>query len=176
MTLARVTLILGGTSSGKSLYGETLVEGTALKRLYVATGSSGDAEMAARIARHKARRGKNWRCIEEPLELGKTLQLASRADTAILADCLTLWLSNLMAAMRNITAETDELLTILPKLKGPLVLVSNEVGLGIVPENALAREFRDHQGRLNQKIAKAADRVIFMTAGLPMILKPVTSD
>ncbi len=112
-----------------------------------------------------------WTTLEEQFALAASLAKHTQADRPVLVDCLTLWLSNLMADRRDIAVETDALVAVLPSLRGPVVFVSNEVGLGIVPDNALAREFRDHAGRLNQALAAAADRVVFVAAGLPLILK-----
>ena len=169
--VALVTLVLGGARSGKSRYAERLVEDQAGEPVYIATGSAGDGEMADRIARHRARRGTRWRTVEVPLALTTALVDAARPDRGVLVDCLTLWLANLMAAERDVAAECARLRAALPALNGPVVLVANEVGLGIVPDNALARAFRDHAGRLNQDIAATADRVVFVAAGLPMVLK-----
>lgn len=174
--LPRVTLVLGGARSGKSRYAESLVEaaidrGAYARATYLATAESGDAEMAARIEEHRRRRGRRWRTVEEPLELAGTLALQADPVRPVLVDCLTLWLSNLMHAGSDPVAETAALAATLQDLAGPVVLVSNEVGLGIVPDNALAREFRDHAGRLNQAVAEMADRVLFVAAGLPMTLK-----
>lgn len=167
-----LTLVLGGARSGKSAHAESLIEATApAVAVYLATGQAFDAEMAERIARHQARRGGRWRTVEEPLDLVGALRRQAATDRAVLVDCLTLWLSNLMLAERNMDAECDGLLAELPRSAGSLVLVSNEVGLGVVPDNALARAFRDHAGMLNQRIAAVADRVIFVAAGLPMVLK-----
>lgn len=139
--------------------------------VYLATAQALDAEMAARIARHRAERGRDWTTIEEPLELAAALERGARAGQPILVDCLTLWLSNLMGAGRGVEAEIARLLAALKVLPAPVVFVSNEVGLGIVPDNALARAFRDEAGRLNQAVAAAADRVVFLVAGLPLALK-----
>ncbi len=166
--LPPVTLILGGARSGKSRQAEQLVA-AAGTGLYVATAEAGDAEMAARIAQHRARRGAGWTTVEAPLDLAGCLAGPLDAD-AVLVDCLTLWLSNLMAAARDVTRETERLLGALPAAR-PVVFVSNEVGLGIVPENALARAFRDHAGRLHQQLAARADRVLLMVAGLPLTVK-----
>jgi adenosylcobinamide kinase/adenosylcobinamide-phosphate guanylyltransferase len=160
-----ITLVLGGARSGKSAYAESLFSGEAA---YIATAEIGDAEMGERIATHQARRGKLWTTFEAPLDLAKVM-LAQ--EKPMLVDCLTLWLSNLMLAERDIGAESEALLAALPKLAAPAVFVSNEVGLGIVPDNALARSFRDQAGLLNQRIAKAANRVVFVAAGLPLVLK-----
>lgn len=171
MTLPRLTLVLGGTRSGKSAYAEGLFAGEAAP-LYVATGMAFDDEMRARIALHRDRRGAHWNTTEAPLELTECLSRLARRDQAILVDCLTLWLGNLMVAERDVASACDALLAILPDLPGALVLVSSEVGLGIVPENRMARQFRDHAGLLHQRIAATADRVVFVAAGLPIQLKP----
>jgi adenosylcobinamide kinase / adenosylcobinamide-phosphate guanylyltransferase len=169
--LPRVTLVVGGARSGKSRYGEALVEKAATHALYLATAEVRDEEMAERIRRHRARRGARWTTVEEPRALADRLSTEARADRPILVDCLTLWLANLMEAGRDIDQEARALMAVLPALAGPVVFIANEVGLGIVPENALARAFRDHAGRLNQTIAAGADRVVFIAAGLPLILK-----
>ncbi len=172
--LQGITLVLGGARAGKSAYAEALVLGT-LKpgqtALYVATAEVGDAEMAERIAAHRARRGTSWQTQEAPLALSEVLRRDSRADRPILVDCLTLWLSNLLGAGYDVIRETDRLVAALRQIAGPVVLVSNEVGLGIVPDNALARAFRDHAGRLHQAVAAVSDRVVFVAAGLPLTLK-----
>jgi adenosylcobinamide kinase/adenosylcobinamide-phosphate guanylyltransferase len=166
-----VTLVLGGARSGKSAYAESLIQDHARQATYLATATAGDAEMAERIRLHRARRGPVWTTIEEPLDLCARLRETARPERPILIDCLTLWLSNLQYHERDIEAETRALAALLPGLAGPVVLVANEVGLGIVPDNALARRFRDHAGRLNQAVAAAADTVIFIAAGLPLFLK-----
>jgi adenosylcobinamide kinase/adenosylcobinamide-phosphate guanylyltransferase len=173
-SLQGITFVLGGARAGKSAYAETLVL-NALKpgqtALYVATAEPGDTEMADRIAVHKARRGVRWQTEEAPLALPEVLRNGSRPDRPILVDCLTLWLSNLLGAGHDIARESDRLVATLRQLAGPVVLVSNEVGLGIVPDNALARAFRDHAGRLHQAVGAVADRVVFVAAGLPLVLK-----
>ena len=135
------------------------------------TARAEDAEMAARIAEHQARRGTTWRTVEAPLDLTAALARECRPGEAVLVDCLTLWLSNLMAADLEVEAAVQALLDVLPSRQAPVAIVSNEVGLGIVPMNDLARVFRDHQGRLNQRVAAVADSVVFMAAGLPLALK-----
>jgi adenosylcobinamide kinase/adenosylcobinamide-phosphate guanylyltransferase len=167
-------LVLGGARSGKSRHAEALVESQPGLCVYLATAQAGDAEMTARIADHRARRGARWTTVEEPLDLVGALGEACGPDRAVLADCLTLWLSNLMGAERDVAAECERLLAALPGLAGPVVFVSNEVGQGVVPDNALARAFIDHAGRLHQDLAAAAQRVVFMTAGLPQELKSVS--
>ena len=169
-----VTLVLGGTRSGKSRHAEMLVESQPGPCIYLATAQAGDAEMAARIADHRARRGLRWTTVEEPLDLAAALGQACSPDSAVLVDCLTLWLSNLLGAERDVAAECEGLLAALPGLARPVVFVSNEVGQGVVPDNALARAFVDHAGRLHQDLAAAAQRVVFMTAGLPQELKSVS--
>jgi adenosylcobinamide kinase/adenosylcobinamide-phosphate guanylyltransferase len=166
----RLTLVLGGARSGKSSHAEALVMALPPPWLYVATGQAHDDEMTARIAAHRARRGPDWRTIEAPRDLAGVLAGAP-GHSAMLVDCLTLWLSNLMLADADIDAETDRLDDALAQAQVPVVLVSNEVGLGIVPDNALARRFRDVQGRLNQRVAARADRVVLMVAGLPLVVK-----
>ena len=166
----QVTLVLGGARSGKSRHAEGLVAGFAPPWLYVATAEAGDGEMAARIAAHRARRGVDWRTIEAPRDVAGVIAGAP-AGAAVLVDCLTLWLSNLMLADADIAAETDRLIGALADARRPVVMVSNEVGLGIVPDHPLGRKFRDLQGVLNQRMAARADRVVLVVAGLPLALK-----
>jgi adenosylcobinamide kinase/adenosylcobinamide-phosphate guanylyltransferase len=170
-SLAGVTLVLGGARSGKSRFAENLLAAHPGARVYLATAEAGDTEMAERIRRHRERRGAGWSTLEVPIELAPALETAALDGSAVLVDCLTLWLSNLMAAGRDVAGEGDRLVATLLRLRGPAVLVSNEVGLGIVPDNALARAFRDHAGLLHQAVAKAADRVYFIAASLPLLLK-----
>ena len=167
----RVTLVLGGARSGKSSFAEEMAISLDREMFYIATAQPGDEEMAARIAEHQARRGAHWQTVEAPLDLPAALSTTAGPGRVALVDCLTLWLSNLMAVERDLSAETQALLATLGRPAGPVILVSNEVGLGIVPMNALARAFRDHQGRLNQQVAALADRVVLMAAGLPLTLK-----
>jgi adenosylcobinamide kinase / adenosylcobinamide-phosphate guanylyltransferase len=171
---ARLTLVLGGARSGKSRYAESLITALPPPWVYVATALARDAEMAERIALHRARREGAWQTVEVPHDLAGALPaLASGAP--ILVDCLTLWLSNRMLAEdamgADMDAEIDRLELALDRRTGPAVLVSNEVGSGIVPDNELARRFRDLQGRLNQRLAVRADRVVLMVAGLPLVVK-----
>ena len=166
-----VTLVLGGARSGKSRFAEGLTAATPGPWVYLATGEAGDAEMAARIRHHRERRGEGWITIEETLDLPGALPRAAGEGGTILVDCLTLWVSNLIAASRDVTAETQRLIAALPQISSPIVFVANEVGLGIVPDNALARRFRDEAGLLNQAIAQICPRVVFMAAGLPMVMK-----
>jgi adenosylcobinamide kinase / adenosylcobinamide-phosphate guanylyltransferase len=169
--LPPLTLVLGGARSGKSAYAERLIEEAAVHAIYVATGEPLDEEMRARIAWHKARRGPRWTTVEEPLALAAALVREFRHGRPMLVDCLTLWLSNLMVAERDIAGEIERFAAVLPGIGAPVVLVANEVGSGIVPENAMARAFRDHAGRLNQEMAALADRVVLVVAGLPLVLK-----
>ena len=166
--MARLTLILGGARSGKSSRAIALCPPP---RVFVATAEALDAEMAERIARHRADREGDWRVTEAPLDLAGALAGAAAPGTAVLVDCLTLWLSNLIHAERDPEAGTEALLAAIPGLPGEIVMVSNEVGMGIAPATALGRAFRDVQGRANQRVAAAADRVEFVIAGLPMVLK-----
>jgi adenosylcobinamide kinase/adenosylcobinamide-phosphate guanylyltransferase len=164
-----LTLVLGGARSGKSRYAEACVTRQPAPWTYVATAEPLDEEMRQRIAHHRARRGAGWSAIEAPLALAEAIE---GPKGPVLVDCLTLWLSNLMHAGKEIAREEARLLAVLKDAPSPIVLVSNEVGLGIVPDNRLARDFRDAQGWLNQRIAEIADRVVFVAAGLPLILKP----
>ncbi len=164
-------LVLGGRRSGKSQFAENLVHKSGLSPVYIATGQAFDDEMTNRIAVHKNRRGADWLTIEEPVNIVDCLIKADQPDRIILVDCLTLWLNNLLAKQKNIQVETESLLNCLVKLSTPVILVSNELGLGIIPDNALAREFGDLQGVLNQALATACDEVSFIVAGLPITLK-----
>lgn len=174
--LPPVTLVLGGARSGKSTHAERLVAGTlhgATPRpaVYIATAEAGDVEMATRIMAHRARRGVGWTTIEEPLKLSEALEKAGLHELPVLVDCLTLWLSNLIHAGDDVDEATDDLVRSLDGHNQPVVFVSNELGLGLVPETPLGRSFRDAMGRLNMRIAERADRVIFMAAGLPLVMK-----
>ncbi len=164
-------LILGGARSGKTTYALQACEATKLECIYIATATADDAEMEARIAYHKKERGEHWQLIEEPIALSRVLMKESREGRVILVDCLTLWLSNLLCSGRDCTAMSAALVQTVKGCSGSIIFVSNEVGLGIVPDNALAREFRDAQGRLNQKLATICDNVTFIAAGLPLKLK-----
>ncbi len=168
-SVAKLSLVLGGARSGKSRYAENLIAALPPPWTYVATAEAGDAEMAARIAAHRARRGSSWRTIEAPRDLAAALK--SCQTMPVLIDCLTLWLSNLMLAEADIDAEVAQLEDAVKAVAAPVVLVANEVGSGIVPDHALGRRFRDLQGLLNQRIAARADRVVLVVAGLPLAVK-----
>ena len=174
MAALATTLVLGGARSGKSTFAERLLRDSGLPCTFIATATAGDEEMRERIARHRAERDKSWRTIEEPLALAEVLARESAAECAILVDCLTLWLSNMMHADCNVETETESLLAAIGGTRSLLVLVSNEVGLGIVPDTPLGRRFRDAQGRLNQKVAAAVPNVVLLAAGLPLWLKRAT--
>lgn len=180
-----IELILGGARSGKSVLAEQRAAQSGFAVTYIATGEAGDDEMAARIAHHQGRRPPQWGLIEEPVHLAAALQVHAAAGRCLLVDCLTLWLSNLLfrgQAARQAEAgepincallreETQSLLDSLPQLPGRVILVSNEVGLGIIPLGAITRLYADEAGRLNQRLAQVCDRVTFVAAGLPLELK-----
>lgn len=170
-----VTLVLGGARSGKSALAERLTLSIAQGApLYIATAQAWDDEMRDRIALHRAQRdGQGWQTLEVPLDLATAL--SDIKDQAVLVDCLTLWLTNHLLAEHDLAAETAALLSALAGRAAPTILVSNEVGLGIVPDNALARRFRDEAGRLNQRVAALAETVVFTAAGLPLVLKGALS-
>ena len=168
---AGVTLVLGGARSGKSVFGERLVLDSGLEPVYVATAQAWDDEMRQRIGTHKARRGAEWVSVEEADDLDSVLKREARPGRAVLVDCLTVWITNLMMAEADVAARSRRLCDTLAGIESPVVLVSNEVGLGIVPENAMARAFRDHAGRLHQDIAALAATVYFVAAGLPLKMK-----
>lgn len=167
-----IMLVLGGARSGKSRYAEAAARAVSRQRIYLATAQAFDDEMRARIARHRADRAEHgWQTIEEPIDLPGALQRLTGKQVVVLVDCLTLWLSNLMLASHDIAAAERALLFSLDACDGSVILVSNEVGMGLVPETELGRCFRDAQGRLNQSVATLSDRVIFVAAGLPLVLK-----
>lgn len=168
--MTRILLVTGGARSGKSRLAEARTLALGAPATYIATAEAHDAEMAARIAAHRARRGPEWRDIAAPLALAEALDHSDGRQPR-LVDCLTLWLSNLMLGGHDISAASEALLASLARQKAPVVLVTNEVGLGIVPENALARAFRDAAGTLNQAVAAAADEVVLVACGLPLTLK-----
>lgn len=180
-------LILGGARSGKSLLAEQRAQDSGLAVVYLATAQALDGEMARRVAHHRERRPAAWGCVEENLQLAAKLREISAPDTCVLVDCLTLWLSNLLFAGRAAAqaeageaidcplfrSEIDALLTTLPTLPGRVILVSNEVGWGIVPMHPVSRLFADEQGRLNQRVAAICEQVTLVAAGLPLSLKSV---
>lgn len=161
-------LILGGARSGKSRFAESLALG---EKHYIATAQAFDGEMTERIAAHKSRRGAGWVTHEQPLELPQLLAEIDAPGRFILVDCLTLWLSNLMLAERDWQGPVSELCDVLKACKARVILVSNEVGMGLVPDTPLGRRFRDAQGIANQQVAQAVDQVVFVAAGLPLALK-----
>jgi adenosylcobinamide kinase/adenosylcobinamide-phosphate guanylyltransferase len=165
-------LVLGGQRSGKSVFAETLIAKSGKLRVYIATAARRDGEMADRIALHRIRRGADWTTIEEPLELPAVLGKVAEESTAVLIDCLTLWLSNLFEAKRDIEKEMAALVAVLDARNAPVILVSGEVGLGVIPANELARAYADALGTLNQRVAAAVGRVVFMAAGQPVLVKP----
>ena len=171
LALPHLTFVLGGARSGKSRYAEGLVTDCTPPWVYIATAEAHDGEMSAKIAAHRNRRDSRWRTVEAPLDLPAAITALGSDGQAVLVDCLTLWLSNVMLAGRDLIAEQQRLITALSEASGPLVVVSNEVGFGIVPDNALARQFRDAQGRANMQVAAVADRAVLIAAGLPLILK-----
>ena len=173
--MSKVIMVTGGTRSGKSRFAERLAESFEPMRGYLATGQPGDAEMAERIARHRGRRGSEWQAVEEPLELTRAVVRMDGRCTVLLVDCITLWLSNLLfhceggaaEALLRVAGFTDRF----EALKTPLIIVTNEVGMGIVPEHPLARSFRDLAGEANEMIAARADEVYVTISGLPLKLK-----
>lgn len=166
-----LTLVLGGARSGKSTYAEALVTALPPPWVYIATAEAHDEEMQQRIDLHQQRRGEGWRTEAAPVDLIGALRRPDVAGRPVLIDCLTLWVSNLMHADLDLPHAVNELEIALAARQAPVVLVSNEVGLGIVPDNALARRFRDEAGRLNQRMAKLASRVVLVVAGLPLTVK-----
>jgi adenosylcobinamide kinase/adenosylcobinamide-phosphate guanylyltransferase len=172
--IKKIYFITGGARSGKSAFAERLANGMTGKRAYIATAQALDPEMAARIQHHRERRGNEWDTYEEPLAIGDLLVKLNERYQIVLLDCLTLWLSNVMAHTNGddaVNSRSDVLVAAIKSFDGSSIIVSNEVGLGIVPDNPLARRFRDFAGMLNQKMAHAADEVYFTAAGIPMKIK-----
>ena len=163
-------LILGGARSGKSDRALSLAHQFD-QRVFIATAEAHDEEMAERIARHRIERGDDWVTVEAPRDLAGAIRDHAASEAVLLIDCLTLWLSNIMLAEMNMEAETEALMLALGAAPGRVVMVSNEVGMGLVPETPLGRRFRDAQGRLNRRVAAMCDRVEFVAAGLPLVLK-----
>jgi adenosylcobinamide kinase/adenosylcobinamide-phosphate guanylyltransferase len=172
MTLHRRILVLGGARSGKSRYAQGLAESVPLAKIFLATAQAGDREMSERIAKHRQDRDESWTTREEPLALPEALHREAGAGRIVLVDCLTLWLSNLMLAQRDVGEAIPSLASAIERASGPVILVSNEVGQGIVPATPLGRAFRDAQGRLNQAMAGCCDAVVLVTAGCPRLIKP----
>lgn len=172
-----VHLILGGARSGKSAYAEQLASASELAVIYIATAQIYDDEFVKRVAHHQARRPKNWQIIEAPFNLATTLNTYAKENACVIVDCLTLWLAQCICpdcqspASVSWEKERTALLEVLPTLKGAVILVSNEVGMGIVPLGEINRQFQDEQGRINQAVAKLADEVSFVAAGIPLQLK-----
>lgn len=170
MPLPNLTLVLGGAASGKSAFAESLVLQSGNAPVYLATAQIFDAEMADKVARHRDMRGTGWTTIEEPLDLAPALAQITQRQT-VLIDCATLWLTNVVLGEHDINQHTEALLSAISACNGPVVVVSNEVGQGIVPDNALSRKFRNAQGGLNQRLGAEADLVVAVMAGLPLVLK-----
>ncbi|MGO9135696.1 MAG: bifunctional adenosylcobinamide kinase/adenosylcobinamide-phosphate guanylyltransferase [Methylovirgula sp.] len=170
--LVHSLLILGGARSGKSSYAQKLAEESGKAPTLIATAWAGDAEMTERIAKHRSDRGDHWQLVEEQIHLVEVLRRDSAADRVIVVDCLTLWLTNLLLGSQDVDAHGTALADCIAELAGPVIFVSNEIGLGIVPDSELGRAFRDAQGKINQKLATACEAVLFMAAGLPLQLKP----
>lgn len=168
--LPKLSFILGGAASGKSAYAESLFEAHDGARTYLATAQSFDSEMENKISRHKLMRGEGWETVERPIDIAPVFSKPA-IGSAILFDCATLWLSNILLAELNLAKAQEELFLALKSCPAPVVIVSNEVGAGIVPADAISREFRDAQGRLNQAIAARADYAALVVAGLPITLK-----
>lgn len=168
--LDKLTLVLGGAGSGKSLWAEDLVKRGASSRIYLATARAWDDEMRAKVDQHRAQRGPDWTTIEAPLNVSQALASAG-PDQAVLLDCATMWLSNHLLDGSDLDAAESEFFAALKACQAPVVVVSNEVGMSVVPENALARRFQNAQGALNQKLAAQADLVVAVMAGLPLALK-----
>ncbi|WP_299294099.1 bifunctional adenosylcobinamide kinase/adenosylcobinamide-phosphate guanylyltransferase [uncultured Tateyamaria sp.] len=170
--LSGLTFVLGGAASGKSKYAETVIENSGLGKIYVATARIWDEEIQAKVDLHQARRGADWTCLDAPIDVAGALGSTS-AKQATLLDCATMWLTNVMLDNHDLAAEQDRFLTALARSKGPVVVVSNEVGQGIVPDTPLGRAFREAQGRLNIALAAQADCVVHVVAGLPQVIKGV---
>ena len=171
ITQSNVHLILGGARSGKSGYGESMAKQTDLDVIYVATAQAHDQEMSERIAQHQLDRPKHWLTIEEPLALADVIQAHSKSNSVVLVDCLTLWLMNVMHHELDLAEQVNALLATLEQAPGLVILVSNEISMGVVPMGELSRRYVDNLGRLHQQIAKHAQQVTLMVAGIPMAVK-----
>ena len=171
------TFILGGARSGKSRYALEFGAGLSEDRVFVATAQGFDEGMRERISRHRADRDESWRTVEEHVEISDVIRNELREGRVVVLDCLTLWLNNLMLFERDVEADVDRLVSLLEEgVEGELILVSNEIGLGLVPDTELGRKFRDVHGRMNQQVAAVCDRVMFMVAGLPLLVKGTYMD
>ena len=168
----RIRFVLGGARSGKSAYAESLALKSGGDLVYIATAEIFDEEMEARIDLHRQRRGPEWKLVEAPVDLPQAIRASDGDNTVILVDCLSVWTTNLLIHEQDIGQSRDALLETLRDCRGSLVLVASETGLGIVPDNALSRRFRDANGLLNQAVAAVADEVFFMTAGIALRVKP----
>lgn len=169
-SLPALILVTGGAKSGKSRFAEKIATGSGRPRIYIATAQVWDAEMQTKIDAHRDDRGEGWHTIEAPRDVGAALSQVP-ADAVVLLDCATMWLTNCMLAETDLDAEVDAFFSALATCRAPVVVVTNELGWSIVPDNALARRFRDAQGRLNQQLAARAGSVIAVIAGLPLVLK-----
>jgi adenosylcobinamide kinase / adenosylcobinamide-phosphate guanylyltransferase len=169
--MTRSLLVLGGARSGKSRYGQQRAEALPGRHLFIATAEAWDDEMRERVAQHRADRSALWETLESPLELTDAIDAQRGENAVVLVDCLTLWATNLLLGKRDIDAATANLCSAIARFEGRIILVANEVGLGIVPENALARRFRDVAGQINQAVARTVDEVVFVAAGLPLKMK-----
>lgn len=166
------TFILGGARSGKSGFALELGESLSEDRVFVATAVGFDEGMRERIGRHREDRDASWRTVEEAVEVWDVIERECREGRVVVLDCLTLWLNNLMLEERDVEADVERLVSVLESgVEGELILVSNEIGLGLVPDTELGRDFRDAHGRMNQRVASVCDRVLFMIAGLPVVVK-----
>jgi adenosylcobinamide kinase/adenosylcobinamide-phosphate guanylyltransferase len=168
----RIRFVLGGARSGKSAYAESLALKSGGDLVYIATAEIFDEEMEARIDLHRQRRGPEWKLVEAPVDLPQAIRASDGENTVILVDCLSVWTTNLLIHEQDIAQSRDALLETLRDCRGSIVLVASETGLGIVPDNALSRRFRDANGLLNQAVAATADEVFFMTAGIALRIKP----
>ena len=166
-------LVIGGASSGKSSFAENLLLKSSKSLIYLATATALDSEMDKRIKRHRSNRGERWTTIEESKSIVEVIAANAAPETAILVDCVTLWLTTLLSSKMDIKTETESLIALIPKLPGAIVFVTNELGTGIVPEVAIAREFRDYAGNLNQELANVCDAAYLIVAAKPILLKPV---
>ncbi len=166
------TLIIGGAKSGKSSFALRLCSSMKGKKIFVATAVATDSEMEEKIKRHRKERGKEWITIEEPVDIAEIIERFDSKETVILVDCLTFWLNNLFMKKENVEERIEKLIRILSGIKGNVVIVSNEVGMGIVPADEISRKYRELLGLLNQKIAHLAEKVVFMICGIPVLIKP----